>query len=129
MRIENTDFSASAFLLCPRCIRIFPRSSLPTPSSLPSLSLLFGNEISCHIFIYHDAPGSKYNNGGMQRNAFRLFLVGQIRKYTHRGLNIAPGCTSGMHYSGTRTSSGCRAERYANSRVAWWARRYYQDEI
>lgn len=42
----------------------------------------------------------------MQRNAFRLFLVGQIRKYTHRGLNIAPGCMSGIHYSGTRTVSG-----------------------
>ena len=32
--------------------------------------------------------GSKYNSG-MQRNAFQLFLVEPIRKYTHCGLNIA----------------------------------------
>jgi len=41
--------------------------------------------------------GSKYN-GGMQRNAFQLFLVEPIRKYTHCGLNIVGDMrVHGMH--------------------------------
>jgi len=44
------------------------------------------------------------NGGGMRRNVFRLFLDGQIRKYTHRGLNIAGrACGArGMQYTAAR---------------------------
>jgi len=40
----------------------------------------------------------------MRRNVFRLFLDGQIRKYTHRGLNIAGrACGArGMQYTAAR---------------------------
>lgn len=61
------------------------------------------------------APGSKYNMNGMQWNTFQLFLVEQIRKYTHPEVNITGDARTGMQWE--RHASSQTPHRYVNAGI------------